>query len=79
MFDLDNAIQTKAEFSYVIAVGGWEEEKGEQENWVGPRFVASIWFFMCNEQNHMQYFRIFKLRSFIEAVNWVCAASTMNY
>ena len=38
-FDLDNAIQTKAVFSYSIAVmdriGGWEEEEGEQENWVG--------------------------------------------
>ena len=36
-FDLDNAIQTKAEFSYAIAVidriGGWEEEEREQEIW----------------------------------------------
>ena len=43
-FDLDNAIQTKAEFSCAIAVmdriGGWEEGEGEQENWVGPRFTS---------------------------------------
>ena len=37
-FDLDNAIQTQAEFSHAIVVmdriGGWEEEEeGEQENW----------------------------------------------
>ena len=45
--DLDNAIQTKAEFSCAIAVmdriGGWEEEEGEHENWVGPRFAANMW------------------------------------
>ena len=37
-FDLDKSIQTKAEFSYAMAVmdriGGWEEGYG-QENWVG--------------------------------------------
>ena len=36
-FDLDKAIQTRAEFLFAIAVvgriGGWEEEEGEQENW----------------------------------------------
>ena len=41
-FDLDNAIQTKAEFSHAIAVmdklEGWEEE-----NWVGSRLAASMW------------------------------------
>ena len=45
-FDPHNAIQTKAEFSCAIAVmdriGGWEEEKGKQANWVGSRFAASI-------------------------------------
>ena len=79
-FDLENAIQTKAELSYAIAVmdrvGGWEEEDGEQENWVGPRFAASMWIYtkavMCNVQNHMQNFRIFKLSSIKEAVNGMC-------
>ena len=55
-FDLDNAIQTKAEFSHATAamdrIGGWEEEEGEQENWVGARFAASIWIYtiavVCN-------------------------------
>ena len=40
-FDLDNAIQTKTEFSDAIAVmdkiEGWEEE-----SWVGSRFAASM-------------------------------------
>ena len=64
--DLDNAIQTKAEFSYATAVmgriGGWEKEECEQENWV--RFAGSIWIYttavVCNGQSHMQNFRIFK-------------------
>ena len=38
-FDYENAIQTKAEFSYAIPVmdtiEGWEEE-----NWVGSRLAA---------------------------------------
>ena len=79
-FDLDNAIQTKAEFSYAIAgmdrIGGWEEEEGEQENWVGPRFPASMWMctkaVVCNGRNHTQKYWIFKLRLFTEAVNRVC-------
>ena len=78
--DLENAIQTKAELSCAIAVmdkiGGWEEEEGEQENWVGPRFASSIWIYtksvVCNGQNHKQNNRIFQLRSILEAVNWVC-------
>ena len=45
-FGLDNAIQTKASFSYAIAgmdrVGRWEEEEGERENLMGARFAASI-------------------------------------
>ena len=77
-FDLDNAIQTKAEFSYAIAVmdktGGWEEEEGKQENWVGPIFAASMWIFtkavVCNGQNHMQNYRTFKKGSIMEVVNW---------
>ena len=48
-FGLDNAIQTNAEFSHVIAamdrIGGWEEAEGEQENWAGARFAASIWIY----------------------------------
>ena len=41
-FDLENAIQKKAEFSYAIAVmdkiAGWWEE-----NWVGSSLAASMW------------------------------------
>ena len=37
-FDVGNAIQTKAQFSFLIAVsdriGGCEEDEGEQENWI---------------------------------------------
>ena len=79
-FDPDNATQTKAEFSHALAVmdriRGWEEEQGEQDTWVGPRFAASMWVHTkaaaCNGQNHMQNYRISKLRSIMEAVNWVC-------
>ena len=68
-FGLDNLIKTKAVFSHAIAVmdriGGWEEEEGEQENWVGARFAASIWIYtkavVCNGQSHMQNFRTFKI------------------
>ena len=64
---MDKAVQTKAEFSYAIAVmgkiGGWEEEEGEQDNWVSPRFDASMWIYtkavVYNGENHMQNFRIF--------------------
>ena len=79
-FDLENAIQTKAELSHAISVMGricgWEGQEGEQENWVGPRFAASMWIHTLavvrNGQNYMQNFRFFKLRSVMEAVNWVC-------
>ena len=27
---------------------------------------------MCNGQNHIQYYRLLKFRSIIEAANWVC-------
>ena len=44
--DLEHAVQTKAEFSYVIAmmdrVGDWEEGD-EYENSKGVRFAASMW------------------------------------
>ena len=46
--DLDNAIQTKAEFSYAIAVmdrTGGLEEGDEQENWVRTIFAASMWIY----------------------------------
>ena len=67
------------EFSFAIAVmdrtGGWEEEEGEQEHWVGPR-VASMWVYtkavVCNRQNHMHNYKIFKIKSVMEVVNWVC-------
>ena len=59
-FDLETAIQTKAEFSHAIAVmdrmGGWEEE-----DWVGSRFAASMWIctkaVLRNGQNDMQNYR----------------------
>ena len=49
--DLENAIQTKAEFSDAIAVmdkiGGWEEG-----NWARSRFAACMWIYtkavICN-------------------------------
>ena len=71
-FDLDNAIQTKSEFSYAIAVmtksEGWEEE-----SWVGSKFAASMWIYtkavICNGQNNMQGYRVQKIRSIMEAVN----------
>ena len=81
MFDLDNAIQTRTEFSYATAVmdrirRSEEEEEGEQEKWMGPRFAANIWIYtkavVCDGQSHKKNFRIFKLRSILEAVNWVC-------
>ena len=61
-FDLDNEIQTKAEFSRAIAVmgriGGRHEAEGDQENWVGARFAASMWIHtkavVCNKQSPMQ-------------------------
>ena len=44
-FDLDNAIQTNAEFSDAVAVmarhGGWKDGD-EQKKWVGARFAASM-------------------------------------
>ena len=72
-FDLDNAIQTKTEFSYANADknGGWEEE-----NWVGSRFAASMWIYtkalICSLQNNMQKYWLQKFRSIMEAVNRVC-------
>ena len=85
-FDLDNAIQNEAGFSYAIAamdkVGGWEDEEGEQENWLGPRLAASMWIYtkavVCNGQKHMQNLRIFKLRSIMEAINWVCVTMPLT-
>ena len=78
-FDLINAIQTKAAFSYATAVmdriGGWEEGD-EQDNWVGARFAASIWIFttyvVCNGHRNMQAFRVNKMKSIVEAVKLVC-------
>ena len=51
--DLDNAIQTKAEFSYAIAVMDKIEE-----SLVGSRFAASMWIYTkavtCNGQDNMK-------------------------
>ena len=63
-FDLKkNAIQTKAEISYAIAmvdkIGGWEEE-----NRVRSRFAAIMWkntkSVVCNDQNNMHNYRLLK-------------------
>ena len=71
-FDLDNAIQTKAEFSCAMTVmdkiGGWEEE-----HCVGSRFAARMWTYtkavICNGHNHMQNYRLLKFRSILERVS----------
>ena len=51
-FNLTNLIQSKAGFSFDIAVmdrsGGWTKEIYEQENWVGARFAANMWIFSNN-------------------------------
>ena len=65
----------KNEFSHAIAVmdkiGGWEEE-----NWVMSRFATSMWIFtkavIYNGQNNMPNYRLQKIRSIMEAVNWAC-------
>ena len=59
--DLENAIQTKAEFSCTMAVmdkiGKWEEE-----DWVGSRFAASMWIYTkaatCNGHNKKQDYKL---------------------
>ena len=74
-FDLKNVSQTKADFSYAIAVvdtiGGWEEE-----DLVLSRLAACMWIntkaVVCNRQDHIQTYRLLKFRSFIEVVTWVC-------
>ena len=74
-FDLDIAIQTKAEFFYAIVVmdiiGGWEEE-----DWVVSRFAAGMFIYtkavIRNGQNNMENYRLLKFSSIMEAVNWVC-------
>ena len=52
-FELNNTIQTKAEFSYAIAVmdkiEGWEEEA-----WSGPSMRICTKAAICNGQNYMQ-------------------------
>ena len=58
--DMDNAIQTKAEFSYAIAVMDKIEE-----SWAGSRFAASMWIYTkavtCNGQDNMQEYRLLKV------------------
>ena len=74
-FDLENAIQTEAEFSYAVGVMdkivGWEEV-----NRVESRFAASMWMYtkavICNGQNHMQNYKLLKFRFIRETVNGVC-------
>ena len=74
-FDLENPIQTKAEFSHAIAVMD-KIGRREEEYWVGSRFAASMWMYtkavVCNGQGPMQNYRLLKFRSIMKAVNWVC-------
>ena len=50
-FDLENPIQTKAEFSNANAVMD-KIGRREEEDWVGSRFAASMWMYtkavVCN-------------------------------
>ena len=70
---------------YAVAImdriGGWEQE-GQQKNWLGPRFATNMWIFskavVCNGQNHMKYYGMFKLRFFMEAVNCVCVTTLLT-
>ena len=64
-FDLENDIQTKAEFSSAIAVMEKDRRLG-RGMWICTKTV------ICNGQNHMQNSRLFKFKSIIEAVKWVC-------
>ena len=80
--DLDNAIQTKAEFSYALAViGGWEGNQ-DVDNKVGIRFGSCLWIFTkaimldgrrTNSAREEQVQR--KMNSIIFAVNSVCQNS----
>ena len=77
---LTNSIQTKAEFSYAIAVmyriGGCNEADDEGSQ-IGAIFAASMWIYTkavaCNGQQHMENLRINTMNSIMEAVSWVCA------
>ena len=73
-FDLDIAIQTKAEFFYATVV--MDKIGGLEKDWVGSRFAAGMWTFskavIRNGQNNMQNYRLLQFRSITEAVNWVC-------
>ena len=60
-FDLTNLIQTKAEFSYGIAVmdrnGGWIDGRNEEgRQFLGVECSASMWIYtkavICNGQRH---------------------------
>ena len=48
-FDLDNTIQTKAEFSYTSAVTD-KIERREEESWVGSKFAACMWIYRKAEK-----------------------------
>ena len=47
------------------------------------RFAASMWIYtkadVCNGPKHMQDFRVNKVNSIMEAVNWVCDDSLDNH
>ena len=64
-FDLDNAIQTEAEFSCAIA--GWEDE----ESWEGSKLAARMGLSFATVNLTLQGYRMQKFRSIMEPVNWV--------
>ena len=74
-FDLDNAIEPKAEFSCASAMmdkfEGWKEE-----SWVRSKFAASMFICTnaatCNGHGNMQEYRVHNFSSIMEAMNWVC-------
>ena len=80
-FDLDKANPGKKLGSLTCHCSDgqkWRMGRGGRRtsNWVGTRIAVSLWIctkaVVCNRQNHMQNFRIFTLRSKVEAVNCVC-------
>ena len=80
-FGLIIAIQTEAEFSYAIAVmdkiGGWEAGNDQDKitGWMQDLRQACVYLtkaVVCNGQRNMQTFRVSKMNSIMEAVNWAC-------
>ena len=61
--------------------GSGDERKRKENN--NFDLQSSMWIYTtaaaCHWQNHMQNARIFKLRSIMEAVNWVCDDALDEY